>query len=103
MPAARAITSTWPFVTGSYEPGQLGLGTRIGLDHEETVLGEHRRQVARELGLEVGEHRVRRIDEHEIVTPACSPLGRERLDGVRAQDGRAREPESVEVALDGAR
>ena len=25
MPAARVITSRWPFVTGSYEPGQIAV------------------------------------------------------------------------------
>ena len=72
--AARAITSTWPIVTGSYEPGQIAVimvleqgkprGTvpargadgsgqlrlrpRAGLEDEQAVGGEQPRQVLRE-------------------------------------------------------
>ena len=63
------------------------------------VVGEHGRQVARELGLEVGVHLVGRVDQHEIVLPAGAGLARERRDGVLAQDGAA-QPQLVEVALD---
>ena len=108
MPAAREMTSTCPFVTGSYEPGQIAvitcsytvtrvwpylrlvrcderqlrLDARVRLEDDDAVVVEHGGEVARELRLEVRIHVVRGVDQHEIVLP---PLGREHRHRVLAQ------------------
>ena len=66
----------------------------------EAVRGEQRREVARELRLDVGVHVVGRVDQHEIVLPARARLRAQSPEGVAAHDPRARQAQLVEVPLD---
>ena len=79
---------------------QLGLGARVGLDDEEAVGCEQRRQVAREAWLDLGEHAVGRVDQHEIVLRSGGRFPRDRSENVAVDDARARQPQPVEVPLD---
>ena len=73
-----------------------------GLDDDEPVLGEKRRQVRGERWQEGVEHPVGRVDEDEIVPPARGCLSGESAPRVVLHDSRALEPELLEVALDRA-
>ena len=57
--------------------GSSGCSLRGGLDDDEPVLGEERRQVVGQGWQEGVEHPVGRVDEDEIVPPARGRLGGE--------------------------
>src|SRR3954470_6087305 len=96
--AARLITSTWPLVTGSYEPGQTAMRLSGAMDADDGVavaalvgrgqveiergpaiaLGDHQPaglqhggQRLRQLAPEALRQPVGRIEEDEIVVAAC--------------------------------
>src|SRR3954451_4472932 len=98
MAAARLITSTWPFVTGSYEPGHTAMRLSGAMDADDGVaiaalvgrgqvevehgpsisLGDrqpsgrqHGGQRLRQLAPEALRQPVGRIEEDEIVVAAC--------------------------------
>src|SRR3954454_20303019 len=98
MAAARLITSTWPFVTGSYEPGHTAMrlsgtmdaddgvavaalvgrgqvevehGPAIALGDRQTSGSQHGGQWLRQLAPEALRQPVGRIEEDEIVVAAC--------------------------------
>ena len=56
--------------------------------------------MAREAGLDLGEHVVGRVDQHEIVLRARGRLPLDRSHDVAAHDARTDQPQVVEVALD---
>src|SRR5947199_22987 len=67
---------------GAKTQRQLRLGSRAALEDEHSVLGENSGKVTGECGLHVRVAVVRRVDQDEIVLPACGRLAREHLERV---------------------
>src|SRR5918999_4032251 len=111
--AARVITSMWPCVTGSYEPGQTAMRGSGGMDADQRVavaafvferqpevqrgatiaFGDHRRarsqdcrQRCRQLAPEVPRQPVGRVEEHEIVLTRGRGCAAEEAASVGAAD-----------------
>src|SRR5436309_6606821 len=91
VPAARSLV----------ERRQFGFFSLGRLDDDEAVVGEDRRQVAGEPGLQGGKHLVGRVDQHEIVAAARCRLGGEGPERLLWDDASAGQAELVEVAVDG--